>query len=208
MRRSNDRMINETFNRHLGFLRKKMNEDMGEETIKKTNYYWLSPQGEFFKLEGSDDVAYLHGVVDIINKGEYGVKKDDRDGGLYLIDPETNDVMSDEQMYDVAYNKGWVSVALEVGTNNSELIFTYGRDNGQKVNSNQLASLKRLASDMGVELIDGNTYETLDEAVKGEEVIEKLKGAEVIDVFVDSDGKVHLRIKGVNSTQLFDAVLV
>lgn len=36
-----------------------------------------------------------------------------------------------------------------------------------------------------------------------------LKGGEVIDVIVDErDGKVHLRIKAANSTQLFDAVLV
>ena len=157
--------LNETFDRHLRFLRKKLNESMNEKTIKKTNY-WLSPQGEFFKLDGRDDVAYLHGVVNFINKGEYEVEKDDRDGGLYLIDPETNDVMNDQQMYDVAYNKGWVSVSLDVGTNNSELIFDYGRGNGQKVNSNQLASLKRLASDQRAELIDGNTYETLDEAAQ------------------------------------------
>jgi len=35
-----------------------------------------------------------------------------------------------------------------------------------------------------------------------------LKGAEVIDVITSSDGKVHLRIKAANSTQLYDAVLV
>jgi hypothetical protein len=35
-----------------------------------------------------------------------------------------------------------------------------------------------------------------------------LKGAEVIDVMTSSDGKVHLRIKAANSTQLYDAVLV
>lgn len=35
-----------------------------------------------------------------------------------------------------------------------------------------------------------------------------LKGAEVIDVMTSSDGKVHLRIKAVNSTQLYDAILV
>lgn len=35
-----------------------------------------------------------------------------------------------------------------------------------------------------------------------------LKGAEVIDVMTSSDGKVHLRIKAANSTQLYDAILV
>jgi len=35
-----------------------------------------------------------------------------------------------------------------------------------------------------------------------------LRGAEVIDVMTSSDGKVHLRLKGSNSTQLYDAVLV
>jgi len=35
-----------------------------------------------------------------------------------------------------------------------------------------------------------------------------LRGAEVIDVMTSSDGKVHLRIKAANSTQLYDAVLV
>jgi len=35
-----------------------------------------------------------------------------------------------------------------------------------------------------------------------------LKGAKVIDVMTSSDGKVHLRIQAVNSTQLYDAVLV
>jgi len=35
-----------------------------------------------------------------------------------------------------------------------------------------------------------------------------LRGAEVIDVMTSRDGKVHLRIKASNSTQLYDAVLV
>jgi hypothetical protein len=35
-----------------------------------------------------------------------------------------------------------------------------------------------------------------------------LRGATVIDVMTSSDGKVHLRLKGSNSTQLYDAVLV
>jgi hypothetical protein len=35
-----------------------------------------------------------------------------------------------------------------------------------------------------------------------------LKGATVIDVMTSSDGKVHLRLKGSNSTQLYDAILV
>jgi len=35
-----------------------------------------------------------------------------------------------------------------------------------------------------------------------------LRGAEVIDVMTSSDGKVHLRLKAANSTQLYDAVLV
>jgi hypothetical protein len=35
-----------------------------------------------------------------------------------------------------------------------------------------------------------------------------LKGAVVIDVIHSSDGKVHLRLKGSNSTQLYDAILV
>jgi hypothetical protein len=35
-----------------------------------------------------------------------------------------------------------------------------------------------------------------------------LKGAVVIDVIPSSDGKVHLRLKGSNSTQLYDAILV
>jgi len=35
-----------------------------------------------------------------------------------------------------------------------------------------------------------------------------LKGATVIDVMTSRDGKVHLRIKASNSTQLYDAVLV
>ena len=35
-----------------------------------------------------------------------------------------------------------------------------------------------------------------------------LRGATVIDVMTSSDGKVHLRIKAANSTQLYDAVLV
>jgi len=34
-----------------------------------------------------------------------------------------------------------------------------------------------------------------------------LKGATVIDV-IQRDGKVHLRLKGSNSTQLYDAILV
>ena len=35
-----------------------------------------------------------------------------------------------------------------------------------------------------------------------------LRGATVIDVMTDPEGKVHLRIKAANSTQLYDAVLV
>jgi len=66
---------------------------------------------------------------------------------------------------------------------------------------------------------DGDYFKIVDDEKLNEDISEAttdggslpelaLKGAKVIDVMTSSDGKVHLRIQAVNSTQLYDAVLV
>jgi len=79
--------------------------------------------------------------------------------------------------------------------------------------------VKKGVADLKQYLSDGDYFKIVDDEKLNEDISEAttdggslpelaLKGAKVINVMTSSDGKVHLRIAAVNSTQLYDAVLV
>jgi hypothetical protein len=161
------RPVDETFQKHLGLLRKKLNE-------------------------GNDNlVSMIERYVEIIET--LASISLSRDGG----DPDLEDekkqiknqiISSKGQEY---FNMVDEFVELKVRKGNQSEVESL---------ANQLGLPQLALSEVTTE---GNEPSGLKQLVPI-----TLKGATVIDVMTSSDGKVHLRLKGSNSTQLYDAILV
>ena len=155
------RPVDETFQKHLGLLRKKLNE-------------------------GNDNlVSMIERYVEIIETLKSVALS--YDGDTPALEDEKRNIKNQ-----IISSKGqeYFNMVDEL----AELKVRKG--NQSKVDSlaNQLGLPQLALSEVTT---DGGSLPEL-----------ALKGAEVIDVMTSSDGKVHLRIKAANSTQLYDAVLV
>ena len=155
------RPVDETFQKHLGLLRKKLNE-------------------------GNDNlVSMIERYIEIIETLKSVALS--YDGDTPSLEDEKRNIKKQ-----IISSKGqeYFNMVDEL----AELKVRKGNQSKVDALANQLGLPQLALSEVTT---DGGSLPEL-----------ALKGAEVIDVMTSSDGKVHLRIKAANSTQLYDAVLV
>ncbi len=153
------RSVDETFQKHLGLLRKKLNE-------------------------GNDNlVSMIERYVEIIETLKSISLS--RDGG----DPDLED------------EKKQIKNQI-ISSKGQEYFNMVDEFVELKVRKGNQSEVESLANQLGLPQLALSEVTTEGSEPSG------LRGAEVIDVMSSSDGKVHLRIKAANSTQLYDAVLV
>ena len=154
-------VTNETFQKHLGLLHKKLNEDTGDIVSMIERYIEI--------IETLKSVALSY------------------DGDTPSLEDEKRNIKNQ-----IISSKGqeYFNMVDEL----AELKVRKGNQSKVDALANQLGLPQLALSEVTT---DGSSLPEL-----------ALKGAEVIDVMTSSDGKVHLRIKAANSTQLYDAVLV
>jgi len=153
------RSVDETFQKHLGLLRKKLNE-------------------------GNDNlVSMIERYVEIIETLKSISLS--RDGG----DPDLED------------EKKQIKNQI-ISSKGQEYFNMVDEFVELKVRKGNQSEVESLANQLGLPQLALSEVTTEGSEPSG------LRGAEVIDVMTSSDGKVHLRIKAANSTQLYDAVLV
>ena len=154
-------VTNETFQKHLGLLHKKLNEDTGDIVSMIERYIEI--------IETLKSVALSY------------------DGDTPSLEDEKRNIKKQ-----IISSKGqeYFNMVDEL----AELKVRKGNQSKVDALANQLGLPQLALSEVTT---DGSSLPEL-----------ALKGAEVIDVMTSSDGKVHLRIKAANSTQLYDAVLV
>ena len=159
----NKNVTNETFQKHLGLLNKKLqlNEDTGDIVSMIERYIEI--------IETLKSVALSY------------------DGDTPSLEDEKRNIKNQ-----IISSKGqeYFNMVDEL----AELKVRKGNQSKVDALANQLGLPQLALSEVTT---DGGSLPEL-----------ALKGAEVIDVMTSSDGKVHLRIKAANSTQLYDAVLV
>ena len=151
--------LNETFQKHLGLLRKKLNE-------------------------GNDNlVSMIERYIEIIETLKSVALS--YDGDTPALEDEKRNIKKQ-----IISSKGqeYFNMVDEL----AEL----------KVRKGNQSKVEALANQLGLPQLALSEVTTEGTEPAG------LRGAEVIDVMTSSDGKVHLRIKAANSTQLYDAVLV
>jgi hypothetical protein len=153
------RPVDETFQKHLGLLRKKLNEDTGDIVSMIERYIEI--------IETLKSVALSY------------------DGDTPALEDEKRNIKSQ-----IISSKGqeYFNMVDEL----AEL----------KVRKGNQSKVEALANRLGLPQLALSEVTTEGNEPSG------LRGATVIDVMTSSDGKVHLRLKGSNSTQLYDAVLV
>lgn len=153
------KLINETFQKHLGLLHKKLNE-------------------------GNDNlVSMIERYVEIIET--LASISLSRDGGDPSLEDEKKQIKNQ-----IISSKG------------QEYFNMVDEFVELKVRKGNQSEVEALANQLGLPQL------ALSEVTNEGSEPAGLRGAEVIDVMTSSDGKVHLRIKAANSTQLYDAVLV
>jgi len=151
--------LNETFQKHLGLLRKKLNE-------------------------GNDNlVSMIERYVEIIETLKSISLS--RDGG----DPDLED------------EKKQIKNQI-ISSKGQEYFNMVDEFVELKVRKGNQSEVESLANQLGLPQLALSEVTTEGNEPSG------LRGATVIDVMTSSDGKVQLRIKAANSTQLYDAVLV
>ena len=152
-------VTNETFQKHLGLLHKKLNEDTGDIVSMIERYIEI--------IETLKSVALSY------------------DGDTPALEDEKRNIKNQ-----IISSKGqeYFNMVDEL----AEL----------KVRKGNQSEVESLANQLGLPQLALSEVTTEGSEPAG------LRGAEVIDVMTSSDGKVHLRIKAANSTQLYDAVLV
>jgi len=151
--------LNETFQKHLGLLRKKLNESNDNLVSMIERYVEI--------IETLKSVALSY------------------DGDTPALEDEKRNIKKQ-----IISSKGqeYFNMVDEL----AEL----------KVRKGNQSKVEALANQLGLPQLALSEVTTEGTEPAG------LRGAEVIDVMTSSDGKVHLRIKAANSTQLYDAVLV
>jgi hypothetical protein len=153
------RPVDETFQKHLGLLRKKLNE-------------------------GNDNlVSMIERYVEIIETLKSISLS--RDGG----DPDLED------------EKKQIKNQI-ISSKGQEYFNMVDEFVELKVRKGNQSEVESLANQLGLPQLALSEVTTEGNEPAG------LVGAEVIKVMTSSDGKVHLRLKGSNSTQLYDAILV
>ena len=153
------RPVDETFQKHLGLLRKKLNE-------------------------GNDNlVSMIERYIEIIETLKSVALS--YDGDTPALEDEKRNIKTQ-----IISSKGqeYFNMVDEL----AEL----------KVRKGNQSKVEALANQLGLPQL------ALSEVTNEGNEPSGLRGATVIDVMTSSDGKVHLRIKAANSTQLYDAVLV
>jgi hypothetical protein len=151
--------LNETFKKHLGLLRKKLNES------------------------NDNLVSMIERYVEIIETLKSISLS--RDGG----DPDLED------------EKKQIKNQI-ISSKGQEYFNMVDEFVELKVRKGNQSEVESLANQLGLPQLALSEVTTEGNEPSG------LRGATVIDVMTSSDGKVHLRIKAANSTQLYDAVLV
>jgi hypothetical protein len=151
--------LNETFQKHLGLLHKKLNE--GNDNLVSMIERYV----EIIETLKSISLSY--------------------DGDTPALEDEKRNIKSQ-----IISSKGqeYFNMVDEL----AEL----------KVRKGNQSKVEALANRLGLPQLALSEVTTEGNEPSG------LRGATVIDVMTSSDGKVHLRLKGSNSTQLYDAVLV
>ena len=147
-------LINETFQKHLNLLRKKLNEDTG------------------------DIVSMIERYIEIVQTLKSLALSSDH--GDPALEDEKNNIKN--------------QIISSKGQNYFNMVDDLAELKAGKGNQSEIESL---ANQLGLPQLTAEGSEP-----------SGLRGAEVIDVMTSSDGKVHLRLKAANSTQLYDAVLV
>ena len=153
------RPVDETFQKHLGLLRKKLNE--GNDNLVSMIERYV----EIIETLKSISLSY--------------------DGDTPALEDEKRNIKTQ-----IISSKGqeYFNMVDEL----AEL----------KVRKGNQSKVEALANQLGLPQLALSEVTTEGSEPSG------LRGATVIDVMTSSDGKVHLRIKAANSTQLYDAVLV
>ena len=152
-------VTNETFQKHLGLLHKKLNEDTGDIVSMIERYIEI--------IETLKSVALSY------------------DGDTPALEDEKRKIKNQ-----IISSKG------------QEYFNMVDEFVELKVRKGNQSEVEALANQLGLPQL------ALSEVTNEGSEPAGLRGAEVIDVMTSSDGKVHLRIKAANSTQLYDAVLV
>jgi hypothetical protein len=147
-------LINETFQKHLNLLRKKLNEDTG------------------------DIVSMIERYIEIVQTLK----------SLALSSDHGDPALEDEKS----------NIKKQIISSKGQNYFNMVDDLAElKAGKGNQSEIESLANQLGLPQLTAEGSEP-----------SGLRGAEVIDVMTSSDGKVHLRLKAANSTQLYDAVLV
>ena len=228
-------VTNETFKKHLGLLNKKLNEGLFEpddDTIGARLDNWLDQNSSgytsSFKVDAivkglniKKGTPAFNELVDAFKERSFELK-----GNQFVKTTKKGSGVSDEVVKDTAnqyikhFGKG--SYSLENSAKDFASLSQGGGDPDIRSNFPNWSD-ENFKQVLDILYTDGGLTRSVDETFqkhlgflnkKINEVTTEgtdpsgLRGAEVIDVMTSSDGKVHLRIKAANSTQLYDAVLV
>ena len=231
-------VTNETFKKHLGLLNKKLNEGLFEpddDTIGAKLGFWLDQNSSGYTSSFEvdtvlDDLDIEKGtpafneLVDAFKESGYELKGNEFVKIVKKVKKGSG--VSDEVVKDTAkqyikhFGKG--SSSLKMAAGDFVSLSQGGGDSDIRSNFPNWSD-ENFKQVLDILYTDGGLTRSVDETFqkhlgflnkKINEVTTEgtdpsgLRGAEVIDVMTSSDGKVHLRIKAANSTQLYDAVLV
>jgi hypothetical protein len=219
--------LNETFKKHLKLLHEHLNEigDPENDTISARLDNWLDQNSSGYTSSFKVD-AVVKGLN--IKKGTpafnelvdaFKERSFELNGNQFVKTTKKGSGVSDEVVKDTAnqyikhFGKG--SYSLENSAKDFASLSQGGGDPDVRSNFPNWSD-KNFKQVLDILYTDGGLKRPVDEVTtEGNEssglkqlVPITLKGATVIDVMTSSDGKVHLRLKGSNSTQLYDAILV
>ena len=192
--------LNETFTKHLGLLRQHLKPTLNESRMK-------------------DLAMDLEELSDDDFKRKYGKTKSEIKASLGMTEGNDNLVSMIERYVKIIETLKSISLSRDGGDPDLEdekkqiknqIISSKGQEYFNmvdefvelKVRKGNHSEVESLANQLGLPQLALSEVTTEGSEPSG------LRGAEVIDVMTSSDGKVHLRLKGSNSTQLYDAILV
>ena len=211
-------LLNETFQKHLKLLHKKLNEigDPENDTISARLDNWLDQNSSGYTssfevdtilndLDIKKGTPAFNELVDAFKESGFELK-----GNEFVKIVKKGSGVSDEKVKNTAnqyikhFGKG--SSSLQMSARDFVSMSQGGGDPDVRSNFPNWSdeNFKQL---LDILYTDGGLKRPVDEVTNEGNEPDGLMGAVVIDV-IRSAGKVELRIKAANSNQLYDAVLV